>query len=131
MTDIEPRPAGDDTPVLEGEIVGRPPSLPRQVAGAIQVAARHPHTRAVARNAVYVGVGEDKPQVGDLLPGTTRTKNLFLWASYFHKLTDAVTLAVEWSRWDFQTVTFVSNAPGPLNPLARVNVLNISLAYQF
>ena len=83
------------------------------------------------KDAVYVGVGEDKPQVEDLLPGTTRTKNLFLWASYFHKLTDAVTLAVEWSRWDFQTVTFVRNAPGPLNPLARVDVLNISLAYQF
>jgi hypothetical protein len=83
------------------------------------------------KDAVYVGAGEDKPREEDLLPGSTRTKNLFLWASYFHKFTDAVTLAAEWSRWDFQTLTFVRNAPGPLNPLATVDVLNISLAYQF
>jgi S-DNA-T family DNA segregation ATPase FtsK/SpoIIIE len=55
MSEIEPR-APDDV-VLEGEVVGRPASLPRQVAGAVGVAARHRHTRAVARNAVYVGVG--------------------------------------------------------------------------
>jgi hypothetical protein len=86
---------------------------------------------ANGRDAVYVGAGEDKPRVSDLLPGSTRTQNMFIWASYFHKFTDAVTVAAEWSKWDFQTVTFVKNAPGPLNPTATANVLNISLAYQF
>jgi len=83
------------------------------------------------KDAVYVGAGEDKPRLSDLLPGSTRTKNLFIWASYFHKFTDAVTLAAEWSRWDFQTVTFVQSAPVPLNPTAKADVINISLAYQF
>ena len=44
---------------------------------------------------------------------------------------DAVTVAAEWSNWQFQTVTFVKNAPGPINPMNKANVLNISFAYQF
>jgi hypothetical protein len=87
--------------------------------------------RANDRDAIYIGAGEDKPRLSDLLPGSTRTKNAFIWASYFHKLTDAMTLAAEWSRWEFQTVTFVGRTPGPLNPTATADVLNISLAYQF
>jgi hypothetical protein len=83
------------------------------------------------RNAFYVGAGVDNPRVEDLLPGSTRAQNLFVWASYFRKLTDAVTVAAEWSNWQFQTVTFVKNAPGPLNPRAKANVLNVSFAYQF
>jgi len=53
MSENEPR----DNVVLEGEVVPRPASLPRQVLGTVQVAARHDYTKAVVRNAAYAGIG--------------------------------------------------------------------------
>ena len=45
--------------ILEGEIVGEaPPASPvRQAVQAVQVVVRHKHTRNVARNVAYVGLG--------------------------------------------------------------------------
>jgi plastocyanin len=83
------------------------------------------------RDAVYVGAGQDEPKRSQLLPGSTRGKNEFIWASYFHKLNDAVTAAVEWSNWRFQTVAFTNNVAGPLGPTSRANVVNVSFGYQF
>ena len=83
------------------------------------------------RNAVYLGAGTDDPKKRNLLPGSTRDKNSFVWASYFHKLTDSVTLALEWSNWQFQTVTFDRNVPGRRGPTGAANAFNLSLAYQF
>ena len=67
-------------------------------------------------------------------PGTTRSKNSFLWASYFRKLTKDVTAAVEWSYWDFQQVAFpvATNTAIRTNaPVGTTHVFNISFAYQF
>jgi hypothetical protein len=83
------------------------------------------------KNAFYVGAGVDNPNVDDLLPGSTRAKNLFIWGSYFRKLTDSVTLAAEWSNWQFETVTFVKNVPSAVSSPNKANVLAVSLAYQF
>jgi hypothetical protein len=83
------------------------------------------------KNAFYVGAGTDRPNVDTLLPGSGRIANTFIWASYFRRLTDSVTLAAEWSNWRFTTITFVNNAPGPASPTSIANVLNVSFAYQF
>ncbi len=83
------------------------------------------------KNVVYAGAGTDQPQNSTLLPGTTRVENTFLWASYFRKLTDNVTAAIEWSQWRFYTVTFTNNLLGPVGPDNKANVLNVSFAYQF
>jgi hypothetical protein len=83
------------------------------------------------KNAIYVGAGMDKPRTEDLLPGSARASNLFIWGSYFRKLTDAVTLSAEWSNWQFKTVAFQNNAPGPLSAANKANVVDVSLAYQF
>ncbi|MES1255587.1 MAG: hypothetical protein ABUS56_08265, partial [Acidobacteriota bacterium] len=83
------------------------------------------------KNAFYIGAGVDKPNVDDLLPGSGRAKNLFIWGSYFRKLTDSVTLAAEWSNWQFETVTFVRNVPSSVSSPSKANVLAVSMAYQF
>jgi len=85
------------------------------------------------KDTLYFGAGTDDPKNSTLLPGTTRDKNSFLWASYFRKLTKEVTLAAEWSYWDFKTLTFVNNDPRreAKAPTGTAHVVNISLSYQF
>jgi hypothetical protein len=85
------------------------------------------------KDTLYFGTGTDDPKNSDLLPGTTRSKNSFLCASYFRKITKEVTAAFEWSYWDFQTITFVNNQPTreAKGPTGTANVFNISIAYQF
>ena len=87
------------------------------------------------KDTLYFGAGVDDPKNSNLLPGTARSKNEFLWASYFRKITKDVTAAVEWSYWDFQTITFVANQPTrrfePRVHVGTADVFNISFAYQF
>jgi hypothetical protein len=86
------------------------------------------------KDTLYFGAGTDDPKNRNLLPGTTRAKNSFLWASYFRKITNEVTAAFEWSYWDFRNIAFpVSNDPTRQAKAATgtANVYNISLAYQF
>ena len=83
------------------------------------------------RNAVYLGLGTDQPKVSTLLPGSTRVENTFYWISYFRKLTDNVTAAVEWSQWHFHTTTFTAGVVGPKGPDNKADVVNVSFAYQF
>ncbi len=84
------------------------------------------------KNVFYVGAGTDDPRDRDLLPGSPRSKNSFVWASYFRKLGPDVTAAAEWSFWDFRTRTFsTAGVLGPRGTSGRGNVLNIALAYQF
>jgi len=48
------------------------------------------------KDTLYFGAGTDDPKNSNLLPGpggATRAKNSFLWASYFRKITNEVTLA--------------------------------------
>jgi hypothetical protein len=86
---------------------------------------------AGGKNAFYVGAGTDDPRNKNLLPGSGRSKNSFLWASYFRKLTPAVTLAAEWSNWQFQTTNFTNNVASSRSATGSANVINVSLAYQF
>jgi hypothetical protein len=86
---------------------------------------------ATRRNVFYAGASTDDPKNRDLLPGTTRQKNSFVWGSYFRKLTDQITLAAEWSNWQFHTINFVGNTPDGRGAYGRGNVINIALAYQF
>jgi hypothetical protein len=85
------------------------------------------------KNTLYFGAGTDDPKNSTLLPGSTRAKNSFLWASYFRKITNEVTAAFEWSYWDFKTIAFVNNDPKRevKGATGTANVVNISLAYQF
>ncbi len=85
------------------------------------------------KDTLYFGAGTDDPKNSNLLPGSTRNKNSFLWASYFRKLTSDVTLAAEWSYWDFKTLAFVNNdaTRRVKGPTGTANVINVSLAYQF
>jgi hypothetical protein len=85
------------------------------------------------KNTLYFGAGTDDPKNSTLLPGSTRAKNSFLWASYFRKITNEVTAAFEWSYWDFKTIAFVNNDPKRevKGTTGTANVFNISLAYQF
>jgi hypothetical protein len=85
------------------------------------------------KDTFYFGAGTDDPKNRNLLPGTTRAKNSFLWASYFRRITNEVTAAFEWSYWDFRNVAFVNNDPAREVKAATgtANVFNISLAYQF
>jgi hypothetical protein len=84
------------------------------------------------KDVLYFGAGTDDPKNSNLLPGTTRDKNSFLWASYFRRLTKDVTLAAEWSFWDFQTVAFVGATDNQVKgPSAIAHVVSIALAYQF
>jgi hypothetical protein len=86
---------------------------------------------ATRRNVFYLGASTDDPKNRDLLPGTTRQKNSFVWGSYFRKLTDQITLAAEWSNWQFHTINFAGNTPAARGAFGRGNVINIALAYQF
>jgi len=86
---------------------------------------------ATRRNVFYIGASTDDPKNRDLLPGTTRQKNSFVWGSYFRKITDSITLAAEWSNWQFHTINFVGNTPDGRGAYGRGNVVNIALAYQF
>ena len=85
------------------------------------------------KDTLYFGAGTDDPKNSNLLPGTGRAKNSFLWASYFRKITNEVTLAAEWSYWDFRNIQFVNNVPTRQAKAATgtANVVNVSLAYQF
>jgi hypothetical protein len=88
------------------------------------------------KDTLYFGAGTDDPKNHNLLPGpggSTRAKNSVLWASYFRKLTNEVTLAAEWSYWDFRTIAFANNNPARevKSGTGTANVVNISLAYQF
>ena len=83
------------------------------------------------RDAVYLGAGTDDPEKSTLFGAANRDKNSFLWASYFHKFNDSITAALEWSNWQFQTVSIINNVPGPRAGTGRANVFNLSLAYQF
>ena len=83
------------------------------------------------KDILYAGAGTDDPRDSDLMPGSTRSKNSFVWASYFRKLAPDVTAAVEWSFWDFRTRTFNGANLGPRATSGRGNVINIALAYQF
>jgi hypothetical protein len=84
-----------------------------------------------AKDILYAGAGTDDPRDRDLMPGSTRSKNSFVWASYFRKLGPDVTAAFEWSFWDFRTRTFNGANLGPRATTGRGNVVNIALAYQF
>jgi hypothetical protein len=86
---------------------------------------------ATRRNVFYVGASTDDPKNRELLPGTTRQKNSFVWGSYFRKITNEVTVAAEWSNWQFHTIGFVGNTPAARGAFGRGNVVNIALAYQF
>jgi hypothetical protein len=85
------------------------------------------------KDTLYFGAGTDDPKNRNLLPGSTRAKNSFLWASYFRKITNEVSAAFEWSYWDFRNIAFVNNDPTREVKAATgtANVFNISLAYQF
>ena len=82
------------------------------------------------KDTLYFGTGTDDPKNSNLLPGSGRAKNSFLWASYFRKLTSDVTLAAEWSYWDFRTLQFITTRQVK-GPSGTANVINVSLAYQF
>jgi hypothetical protein len=83
------------------------------------------------KDILYAGAGTDDPRDRDLMPGSTRSKNSFVWASYFRKLGPDVTLAFEYSFWDFRTRSFIGSALGPRQTSGRGNVANIAIAYQF
>jgi len=86
---------------------------------------------ATRRNVFYLGASTDDPVNRELLPGTTKQKNSLVWGSYFRKLTNNVTLAAEWSNWQFHTIGFTGNTPAARGTYGRGNVVNIALAYQF
>ena len=83
------------------------------------------------KNVFYLGVSEDDPRDGHLLTGSGRSRNAMAWASYFRKLSDEVTVAFEWSNWQFKTRGFVGGVASPQGPSGTANVFNLSLAYQF
>jgi hypothetical protein len=83
------------------------------------------------KDILYAGAGTDDPRDRDLMPGSGRSKNSFVWASYFRKLGPDVTLAFEYSFWDFRTRSFIGPNLGPRSTSGRGNVANIAIAYQF
>ena len=83
------------------------------------------------KNVFYLGVGDDDPRDSHLLTGTTRSRNAFAWASYFRKLSDQVTVALEWSNWQFKTRGVVGGVAGPQGPSGTSNIFNLALTYQF
>jgi hypothetical protein len=86
---------------------------------------------ATPRNVFYVGYSLDDPKNKNLLPGSGRQRNAVAWASYFRKITNDITLAGEWSNWEFRTINFAGTTPAGNGPFGRGNVFNIALAYQF
>jgi hypothetical protein len=83
------------------------------------------------KNHLYFGFGTDDPKDKNLLPGSTKEKNTFYWASYLRKLTSDLTVIAEWSNWQFQTTGFTGNVPGPKGAHGRANVFNVSFGYSF
>jgi hypothetical protein len=83
------------------------------------------------KNHFYVGFGTDDPKDANLLPGSTREKNTFYWASYLHKITDSLTVIGEWSNWQFRTTGFTGNVPAIKGNWGRANVFNVSFGYSF
>lgn len=83
------------------------------------------------RNNFYLGGSVDNPRNRQLGPGSTRSKNGIAWASYFRKVTSDVTVAFEWSYWQFRTVQFAANGARSKAPSGRGNVFNIAFAYDF
>jgi hypothetical protein len=83
------------------------------------------------KDILYAGAGTDDPRDRDLMPGSPRSKNSFVWASYFRKIGPDVTLAFEYSFWDFRTRSFIGPNLGPRSTSGRGNVANIAIAYQF
>jgi len=83
------------------------------------------------RNVIYFGGSTDDPKDQNLLPGSGRSKNTLAWASYFHKLTDNLTTALEWSNWQFRTRNFAGGVPTTNGAAGRGNVFNLAMAYQF
>ena len=84
-----------------------------------------------SNNVFYVGAGTDDPKDANLLPGSGRSKNTFMWASFFHKVTTNVTAALEWSNWQFKTRNFTGGVPSTNGNAGRGNVFNLAFAYQF
>jgi hypothetical protein len=82
------------------------------------------------KNHFYVGFGTDDPRDRNLLPGSTRSKNTFYWASYLHKVTNELTVMAEWSNWQFRTRGFAGNIPSTVTQ-GRANVFNVSFGYSF
>ncbi len=82
-------------------------------------------------NVFYVGVGDDDPRDRHLLTGTTRSRNAFAWASYFRKVSEDVTVALEWSNWQFKNRGIAGGVAGPQGPSGTANVFNLGIAYQF
>jgi hypothetical protein len=83
------------------------------------------------KNVFYLGVSEDDPRDRHLLAGTLRSRNAMAWASYFRKLSDEVTVGLEWNNWQFKTRGAVAGVAGPQGPSGTSNVFNLALAYQF
>lgn len=83
------------------------------------------------KNNFHVGGSVDNPRNRQLRPGSTRSKNGIAWASYFRKVTSDVTVAFEWSYWQFRTVQFAANGARSKAPSGRGNVFNIAFAYDF
>ena len=82
-------------------------------------------------NVFYAGAGSDDPVDHNLLPGSTRSKNSFAWASFFHKINDNITVALEWSNWQFRTRTFAGANLAGKGASGRGNVIDASFAFQF
>ena len=82
-------------------------------------------------NVFYAGAGTDDPVDHNLLPGSGRSKNSFAWASFFHKINDNITVALEWSNWQFRTRNFVGPNPAAKGNSGRGNVIDASFAFQF
>ena len=78
-----------------------------------------------------MGVSEDDPRDKHLLTGTLRSRNAMAWASYFRKLSDEVTVGLEWNNWQFKTRGAAGGVAGPQGPSGTSNVFNLALAYQF
>jgi hypothetical protein len=119
-------------PVITGGVITTPAVFSRIGAGGGWAELTYRATED-NKNIFYAGAGTDDPRDRHLLPppNTNRAKNSFIWASYFRKITNEVTLAFEWSNWDFQTRRFVGGVLGPRNTSGRGNVFNLALAYQF
>jgi hypothetical protein len=83
------------------------------------------------KNVFYMGVSEDDPRDKHLLTGTLRSRNAMAWASYFRKLSDEVTVGLEWNNWQFKTRGAAGGVAGPQGPSGTSNVFSLALAYQF
>ncbi len=124
--------------ILQGLAIFTPPGAPRPLkinkigdgGGWAELTFRATEDN---KNIFYLGAGTDDPRDRHLLPLSNKSKNSFLWASYFRKLTSDVTLALEYSFWDFRSRSFnmATGALGPRSTSGRGNVVNVALAYQF